>query len=351
MRKARSRSSRRNNGTTRARRPRPRIQLWPDEPEAIRAVARFLSRTRQPQALEFWERLEKKGRLSRTDLMDEASIALLAGDDGRAKRAIAALLSGKEGAAKPVDHLLEAQLAIRQGAPIEAHDALQKVFGDSAATSREKLQAALIELAIAGGNEAWRDDAWSWLKKLADQNDAAGLDALTVLAQTIVAQEKVPDHFPATAPDLARETRGPSPRPRPAEIARGGFAHSRTKRGAGRIDRAGDRALENRGAGRPDGAGDVVERQSRNSSASWTRSRSRKHSRRAIFSCNTSTPSAASAVGRKSRSCSIAIPTRSIRSCRKCIWRAATPSSARRRRRKITGSARSKRPTAIRKSC
>src|SRR2546421_4257658 len=174
-------------------------QLWPNEPEAIRAVARFLSRTRQTQALEFWERLEKTGRLNRTDLVDEASIALVAGDDGRAKRAITALLGGKEGAAKPVDHLLEAQLAMRQGAPIEAHDALQKVFSDSAAISREKLQAALIELAIAGGNETWRDDAWSWLKKLADQTDAAGLDALTVLAQTVVGQEKLPDHFPVSA--------------------------------------------------------------------------------------------------------------------------------------------------------
>ncbi len=34
-------------------------QLWPTEPEAIRAVARFLSRTRQPQALEFWDKLQK----------------------------------------------------------------------------------------------------------------------------------------------------------------------------------------------------------------------------------------------------------------------------------------------------
>jgi tetratricopeptide (TPR) repeat protein len=181
------------------------FQLCPDEPEAIRAVARFLSRTRQPQALEFWERLEKTGRLTRPDLVDEASIALLAGDDARAKRAITALLSGKNGAAKPIDHLLEAQLAIRQGAPIEAHDALQKVLSDSAATSREKLQAALIELAIAGGNETWRDDAWSWLKKLADEFDPAGLDALTVLAQTVVAQEKLPDRFPLSAPDLAQK--------------------------------------------------------------------------------------------------------------------------------------------------
>jgi tetratricopeptide (TPR) repeat protein len=130
---------------------------------------------------------------------------LLAGDDTRAKRAITALLSGKNGGVKPVDHLLEAQLAIRQGAPIEAHDALQKVFSDAAATNREKLQAALIELSIAGGNEAWRDDAWSWLQKLADQNDAAGLDALTVLAQTLVSQEKIPDHFPIPAPELAQK--------------------------------------------------------------------------------------------------------------------------------------------------
>ncbi len=180
-------------------------QLWPDEPEAIRAVARFLSRTRQGQALEFWDRLEKEDRLTRVDLTDEASIALLVGDDTRAKRAIAALLSGKNGAVKPVDHLLEAQLAIRQGAPMEAHDALQKVFSDPQATGREKLQAALLENAISAGNDAWRDEALALIKKVSESDDAAGLDALTVLAQTIATQEKVPDSFPATAIELAQK--------------------------------------------------------------------------------------------------------------------------------------------------
>jgi tetratricopeptide (TPR) repeat protein len=180
-------------------------QLWPDEPEAIRAVARFLSRTRQAQALEFWDRLDKDGRLTRTDLTDEASIALLAGDDTRAKRAITALLNGKNGAAKPVDHLLEAQLAIRQGAPIEAHDALQKVFGDPQATGREKLQAALLQNAISAGNDAWRDEALGLIKKVSETDDAAGLDALTVLAQTIVTQEKIPETFPATTSELAQK--------------------------------------------------------------------------------------------------------------------------------------------------
>ena len=178
-------------------------QLWPNEPEAIRAVARFLSRTRQAQALEFWDKLEKEKRLTRDDVVDEASIALVAGDDTRAKRAIAALLGGKFGALKPVDHLLEAQLAVRQGAPIEAHDALQKIFDDAAATNREKLQAALLQIAISGGTEAWRDEAWTRLRKIADEKDAAGQDALTVLAQTLITQEKVPESFPINANDLA----------------------------------------------------------------------------------------------------------------------------------------------------
>lgn len=181
------------------------FQLWRDEPEAIRAVARFLSRTRQPQALEFWDLLEKQGRLTRVDLTDEASIALLAGDDTRAKRAIVALLSGKNGAVKPVDHLLEAQLAIRQGAAIEAHDALQKVFEDPEASGREKLQAALLEIAISAGSEAWRTEAWSWIKKVSEANDAAGLDALTVLAQTVLTSEKMPENFPIAPLDLAQK--------------------------------------------------------------------------------------------------------------------------------------------------
>ena len=181
------------------------FQLWPNEPEAIRAVARFLTRTRQPQALEFWDRLEKENRMTRADLTDEASIALLAGDDTRAKRAITALLSGKQGAAKPIDHLLAAQLAVRQGATIEAHDALAKVFGDAQASSREKLQAALLEMAIAGGSEEWRNEAWSWVKKVSETLEAAGLDALMVFAQTVLSAQKLPDNFPIAPAELAQK--------------------------------------------------------------------------------------------------------------------------------------------------
>ena len=59
-------------------------QLRSTEPEALRAVARFLSRTRQPQALEFWAQLSKEQALTREDLRDEATVAMVAGDSERA---------------------------------------------------------------------------------------------------------------------------------------------------------------------------------------------------------------------------------------------------------------------------
>lgn len=180
-------------------------QLWPEEPEAIRAIARFLSRTRQAQALEFWDRLEQRTRLTRVDLTDQASIALLAGDDNRATRAIRALLSGANGPVMPMDYLLSAQLSARQGATIEAHDALQKIFADARASGREKLQAALLDIAISAGNENWRSEAWTWFKKISETGDAAGLDALTILAQTALSAEKIPENFPIASLELSEK--------------------------------------------------------------------------------------------------------------------------------------------------
>jgi hypothetical protein len=179
-------------------------QLWPNEPEAIRAVARFLSRTRQAQALDFWDLLTKEAQLTRADLREEAAIALFAGDDTRAARVIRAILSGQNGPVTAGDHLLSAQLSLRIGATIEAHDAVLKIFGDPQATNRERLQAALLELAIAGGNEAWRGEAWSWLKRIAAEKEAAGLDALMVLGQTALGAEKMPDNFPYSIPELTQ---------------------------------------------------------------------------------------------------------------------------------------------------
>jgi hypothetical protein len=176
-------------------------QLRASEPEAIRTAARFLSRTRQAQALEFWDQLEKLAQLTPTDLRDEAAIALLAGDEVRAERAIRPLLDSHPTAA---DQLLAAQLAIRRNAANDAHDAIERVATDSGASGRQKLQAAVLELAIAVEHPDWRSDAWSKLKSIARGADAAALDALTVLAQSLQNAQTTPEGFPFSAAELAR---------------------------------------------------------------------------------------------------------------------------------------------------
>src|SRR2546430_10949471 len=51
-------------------------RLQTSEPQAIRAVARLLSRAGQGEALEFWKNLRESAPLTREDLRDEARVAL-----------------------------------------------------------------------------------------------------------------------------------------------------------------------------------------------------------------------------------------------------------------------------------
>src|SRR5260370_19500186 len=71
-------------------------QLRPTEPQSLRAVARFLSRTRQPDALEFWRQLEKIAPLTREDRQDEAAVAIIARETTRAETPVHALLESKD---------------------------------------------------------------------------------------------------------------------------------------------------------------------------------------------------------------------------------------------------------------
>src|SRR2546426_1035873 len=93
-------------------------QLRPTEPQALRAVAQFLSRTRQPQALDFWRELEKSAPLTRDDRQDEAAIAIIAGELTQAEIAVQALLESS--GADPIGWLLAAQLSAQKGAIDEA---------------------------------------------------------------------------------------------------------------------------------------------------------------------------------------------------------------------------------------
>jgi len=163
-------------------------QLRPSEPEAVRAVARFLARARNPQALGFWKNLRNVSKLTREDLRDEATIALVAGETERAAAAIEQLLANGGKEASPHDWLLGAELALRNGAPDEVQAKLRKIFDTSAASDREQLQAAVLELRAANVNGGSIDqqrqaDAWSRIIKLAHGKSDTALDALLLLAQ------------------------------------------------------------------------------------------------------------------------------------------------------------------------
>jgi tetratricopeptide (TPR) repeat protein len=163
-------------------------QLQQNGPQSIRAVARFLSRTRQPDALEFWQQLENLTPLTREDRQDEATIAIALGETQRADAAVQALRESKD--ADATTWLLAAQLATQKGAADEAMSSLNKIFNDPRATEQQQLQAALLELSVASGSSPTDErvtDAWSRIEKISHGKSATARDALVLLAQRSIA--------------------------------------------------------------------------------------------------------------------------------------------------------------------
>jgi len=164
-------------------------QLRPTEPQALRAVARFLSRTRQPDALEFWQQLEKIAPLTREDRQDEAAVAIVAGETTRAETAVHTLLESKD--VDPGSWLLAAQLSIQKGVADDAMSALRKTFTHPRATEQQQLQAALLELSLGSGTagpDERATDAWLRIEKISKGKSATALDALVLLARRELAR-------------------------------------------------------------------------------------------------------------------------------------------------------------------
>ncbi|HZA38413.1 MAG TPA: hypothetical protein VE486_04675 [Candidatus Baltobacteraceae bacterium] len=158
-------------------------QLRPTEPQALRAVARFLSRTHQPEALDFWKQLAEKTSLTRQDVRDEAMIAIIASDTARADAAMGELLDSR---AEPADWLLAAKLSFQKNLREEAKPYLDKIVTDPRTTESEQFRATLLQLALAGDDQTKRADALTRLKKVAAAKTATSLDALVVLAQNVL---------------------------------------------------------------------------------------------------------------------------------------------------------------------
>ncbi len=188
-------------------------QLRATEPAAVRVVARFLSRTRQPQGLEFWEQLARLQPLTPDDLREEAALALSAGEPARASAAVAALTSGEKAPPTPRDWLLAAQVSLQQRAQEKAREALQKVLTSSAATRREQLQATLLQAQASAGAEGEgaktaQEELLTRVTTFADGEDDVALDALVLLTQRALSGASPNDTTPnGTAAGLSLSER------------------------------------------------------------------------------------------------------------------------------------------------
>ena len=173
-------------------------QLSPDQPEALRAVARYLTRLHSIEALDFWKELSRKTSLTRLDVRDEAMIAIIAGDIALADTAMDELIDSH---AEPADWLLAAQLAIQKNLPDEAKSYLEKIVADSRATESEQFRATLLQLSLAANSPSERANALTRLGKLAEGKTATSLDALVVVAQNTLSA-------PADSSDSTRNEAG-----------------------------------------------------------------------------------------------------------------------------------------------
>ena len=173
-------------------------RLSPGQPQALRAVARFLTRTHSIEALDFWKELSIKTSLTRLDVRDEAMIAIIAGDMALADTAVRKLIDSH---AEPADWLLAAQLAIQKNLPDEAKLYLAKIVADSRATESEQFRAALLQFALAANSPSERANALTRLEKSAEGKTATSIDALVVLAQNTLSA-------PADSSDSTRNEAG-----------------------------------------------------------------------------------------------------------------------------------------------
>jgi hypothetical protein len=173
-------------------------QLSPDQPEALRAVARYLTRLHSIEALDFWKQLSRKTSLTRVDMRDEAMIAIIAGDVALADTALDELIDSH---AEPADWLLAAQLAMQKNQPDEAKSYLAKIVADSRATESEQFRAALLQFSLAANTPSERANALTRLEKLAEGKTASSLDALVVVAQNALSA-------PADSNDSTRNEAG-----------------------------------------------------------------------------------------------------------------------------------------------
>lgn len=164
---------------------RDAYQLSPAEPEAWRAVARYLSRSGQESsALEWWAKLAQAGSLSLDDRREYAGAALGAGDLITAAGQIDQLFAVEGESPAPRTALLKAQLSVRRTDGVTALKYAEQTLSDLRATPREVLSAGLLIVGFTVPESAPNKRAWSKIEELArDPENPLSLDALALVAQ------------------------------------------------------------------------------------------------------------------------------------------------------------------------
>jgi tetratricopeptide (TPR) repeat protein len=176
-------------------------QLSPNEPEAVRAIARLFSRAGHTDALEFWKKLAELTTLTSEDLRDEVRIALKMSDLGTANEVVQQLLT--KGNQKTGDVLLAAEISARLHDFKRAAQLGEKALADPNATRADQLQAVLtLDTVVRNGGQALVSDPKridDRLVSIAGGNDQPSLDALAAIASRVLsapAGDKSPSLIP-----------------------------------------------------------------------------------------------------------------------------------------------------------
>jgi tetratricopeptide (TPR) repeat protein len=159
------------------------LQLRHGEPEAWRSIAQLFTRAgRSTEAMEWWRKLNDRGKLTIEDRRDFAGAALAAGEVTIAGQQIDSLLAQKD-RTLPGDYLLAAQYTATRGDSASSRDYAQIVLAHPTAQPKETLSAALIILAVSDRTSPEYADAWDHLVRLGRGNPTnESLRALEILA-------------------------------------------------------------------------------------------------------------------------------------------------------------------------
>ena len=164
------------------------LRFMPDNPSALRLLARIQTAQGEPVALDTWNKLLATGKVQLDDLIMCAQTAAKQQDWALADRlADAMAVTGN----KALPHLLRARLLRLKGDPAQIESELrQAVDKDESLLSKRALAELLLSQRL---NEAKSKEAFEILREISKLQDASGAEALaSALFKGLVPPDEIP---------------------------------------------------------------------------------------------------------------------------------------------------------------